>query len=372
MRHALCVTALLAAVVAALAGAVPDPGWLYVAPGRALALPADHASHPDFRLEWWYYTGNLDAADGRRFGYQLTFFRIGIERQPVNPSAWTVRDLYMAHFALTDVGRGTFHASEALSRQGIGWAGARTDTYSVWNSGWTARIDGGVHRLEAADRATGSRISLALEEGKPAALNGSLGFSQKGQDIGNASFYYSLTRMPTRGTITIDRQQIEVRGSSWMDHEFGTSLLEQGQTGWDWFSLQLDDGTDVMLYRLRRTDGSMDPHSSGTLSERDGRTQPLDLNRTVFTPGATWRSPATSATYPVAWRVSVPSASLDLVVSAVVDGQELAGLPSGVAYWEGAIDVSGTRAGHAVRGRGYLEMTGYAGRALGDVLNGGR
>ena len=372
MTRGSCAVAILALAVTTLLRAAPDAGWLHAAPGRRLVLPADHVSHPDYRLEWWYYTGNLDATDGRRFGYQLTFFRIGIDRQPVNPSVWTVRDLYMAHFAVTDVGRRTFHAAEALSRQGIGWAGARTDAYSVWNGGWTTRIEDGIHHLEAADRTSDMRLSLALQEGKPAALNGSDGFSQKGRDPGNASFYYSLTRMPTAGTISVGGRQVDVRGSSWMDHEFGTSLLEQGQTGWDWFSLQLDDGSDVMLYRLRRTDGSMDRYSSGTLSDRDGRTQRLDLERATFTPGTMWRSRATSATYPVEWRLSVPTASLDLNVRAVVEGQELARLSSGVAYWEGAIDVSGTRAGHAVRGRGYLEMTGYAGRALGDVLNGDR
>jgi predicted secreted hydrolase len=370
MIRALCLAASLALVLSGLLQAASDTGWLYAAAGRAIVLPADHVSHPDYRLEWWYYTGNLDASDGRRFGYQLTFFRVGIDPQPVNPSAWTVRDLYMAHFTVTDASRGTFHAAELLSRKGIGWAGARTDTYSVWNDGWSVRLDRGVHRLEAADRTTGTRLSLSVEEGKEATLNGDGGFSQKGQETGNASYYYSLTRMPTHGTITVAGQEVHVRGSSWMDHEFGTSLLERGQTGWDWFSLQLDDGSDVMLYRLRRTDGSMDPHSSGTASDTAGRSHRIDLERATFTPRRTWRSPATSATYPVEWRVSVPSAALELTVRAIVDGQELAGLPSGVAYWEGAIDVEGTRAGRTVRGRGYLEMTGYAGRSLSGVLNG--
>ena len=235
--------------------------WKEAAPSRRITLPADHASHPEYKLEWWYYTGNLDGGGGR-FGYQLTFFRIGVDPAPANPSRWAVRDLYMTHLALSDVNGHKYQFTERMNRSGPGWAGAETNRYHVWNETWQATIDaGGVHHLQAQTPAFA--IDLHLEEKRPPVLHGEHGYSRKGAAPGNASHYYSLTRMPTHGTITVDGRAIEITGLSWMDHEFGTSFLEPEQIGWDWFSIQLDDGRDLMIFQLRRADGSIDPRSSG-------------------------------------------------------------------------------------------------------------
>ena len=196
-------------------------------------------------------------------------------------------------------------------------------------------------------------------------LHGERGFSQKGSSVGNATHYYSLTRMPTEGFVTLDGERFAVTGDSWMDHEFGTSFLERNQQGWDWFSIQLADGADLMMFQMRRADGSLDPQSSGTLVRPGQPSRRLVASDFALTPGRIWSSTVSGARYPVEWRVSVPGEGLDLRVRPVVDAQELTGARSGVSYWEGAIDVEGTRAGQPVTGRGYLEMTGYAGRALG-------
>ena len=342
--------------------------WKDAEPGRTIRLPADHVSHPDYKVEWWYYTGNLDSADGRRFGYQLTFFRVGIDPAPSNPSRWSVRDLFMAHAAVTDASGRRHIFADRINRAGPGWAGAATETYRVWNERWQASLESpGVHRLVASTEAFG--LDLRLDEGRRLALHGHDGFSRKGAAPGNASFYYSLTRMPTRGTLTIDGRPMAVTGSSWMDHEFGTTFLEKEQVGWDWFAVQLDDGRDLMMFQLRRRDGTIDPRSSGTLVEPDGTLRRIEPESGfTLAPGRVWVSPLTGGSYPVEWRLRVPRESIDLVVTPVVDGQELrTGESTGVNYWEGAIDAKGRVRERDVRGRGYLEMTGYAGRGL-DAL----
>lgn len=357
----------------------PREGWKQAAPGQSLSFPADHASHPDYGIEWWYYSGNLDAASGRRFGYQLTFFRVGVDPQPSNPSRWSVRDLFVAHLAITDVSGRKHRFAERMNRGGPGLAGALADRYRVWNDDWSAALDAdGSHQLQAFDAGIG--LDLRLHQQRPAALHGERGYSRKGAQPGNASHYYSLTRMTTTGELTVAGERVAVTGMSWMDHEFGTSFLEPDQRGWDWLALQLDDGRDVMVYQLRRGDGSVDPRSSGTLVEPDGQTVPiwLDGGRSDSTglrgftlqPGRLWRSPATEARYPVAWQLHVPGASIDLAVEAVVEQQELAAAQAGgVSYWEGAIDVRGLVRGRPTKGRGYLEMTGYAGRPVGNLFS---
>ncbi len=363
------------AVLLAAGASAQSALWKEAAPGRGLVLPADHASHPDYKLEWWYYTGNLDAADGRRFGYQLTFFRVGVDPRPANPSRWAVRDLFMAHLALTDVNRQQHHFIERLNRSGPAWAGASTDTYRVWNENWEVTFaPGGVHRLQA--QSDGFGVDLQVLEDRPPVPHGVNGYSRKGSAPGNASYYYSLTRMPTRGTITVGGRAVEVTGQSWMDHEFGTSFLEDGQRGWDWFSIQLEDGRDLMLFQLRRSDGTIDPRSSGTLVERGPgsarpqRAMPITIESGFrLEPGRTWTSPASKARYPVAWRVLVPSARLDLTITSAVDAQELhTAASSGVSYWEGVIDVAGQSGDRPVKGRGDLEMTGYSGNPMSSLM----
>ena len=355
----------LAAVAILAVGLAAQDSWKQASRDYVVRLPQDHASHPAYRIEWWYYTGNLETDRGRRFGYQVTFFRVGIEKTPSNPSAFAVRDLLMAHVAVTDV-QGKRHLfAERLNRAGVGWAGASPRDLRVWNEDWEVRTDFGRHRLQARDPRFA--IDLTLTEDRVPVLHGDNGFSQKGAKPGNATHYYSLTRMPTDGFLSIEGERYAVKGESWMDHEFGTSFLEPEQQGWDWFSIQLADGTDLMMFQLRR-DGKPDPHSSGTLVAKGQPSRRLAAGDFTLAPGRTWTSPSSKGVYPVEWKIGVPGESLELTVRPVVDAQELTGPRSGVSYWEGAIDVEGTRAGKAVTGRGYLEMTGYAGPAMGNFF----
>ena len=342
--------------------------WKEAAAGYSFSFPRDHASHPDYKLEWWYYTGNVSAVDGRRFGFQVTFFRVGVDNAPANPSRWAVRDLFMTHLAVSDVKGQRYRYAERLSRGGPGLAGAAADRYQVWNEDWTASLDGtGHHVLRVLGDKAG--IDLVLEEGKAPIVHGLDGISQKGAKAGNASHYYSLTRMPTRGAVTIEGERVEVSGESWMDHEFGTTFLEADQRGWDWLSIQLEDGRELMLYQFRRAENSRDPRSSGTLIERDGRA--THLGNTDFTLTASTKAfrSANGAVYPLAWTIALPSRKLELQVSTPLENQELSlERSSGVAYWEGLIDVTGSEAGRRLSGRGYLEMTGYKG-SLGRMLS---
>ena len=350
-------------------GQETDAGWSHARAGRVLAFPADHASHPDYRIEWWYYTGNLAGVDGRRFGYQVTFFRVGVDRDPENPSVWSVRDLFMAHLAVTDLDGGRHLVSERLNRAGVAWAGARTDRLEVWNEDWRLDTDDTSHLLRAMSDDGRFGVDLRLDANRPPVLHGQDGFSQKGLQTGNASHYYSLTRMETTGELRLDGEMVRVAGLSWMDHEFGTTFLEPAQQGWDWFSLQLGDGTDLMAYVLRRRDGTVDAHSSGTLVRPNGLVVPLAAEDLELVPGREWVSPTSRARYPVEWVVRIPGESLRLEVRAAVDAQELHTEQStGVTYWEGAVVATGTSGGQPVAGRGYLEMTGYAGRPMSEVL----
>ena len=345
----------------------PSP-WKQATAGYRFAFPRDHASHPDYKIEWWYYTGNLKAKDGRRFGYQVTWFRVGIDHTPSNPSRWTIRDLYMTHLAVSDAAGQRYRFAEKLSRGGPGLAGADTHRYHVWNEDWTGTLnERGQHVLTAMSKDAG--IDLVLDEGKAPAINGVNGISQKGAREGNASHYYSLTRMPTRGTIMVDGERVDVEGLTWMDHEFGTSFLEPEQRGWDWLAIQLSDGRELMLYQLRRADGSRDPRSSGTLVNKDGSTVHLGNDDFTQAPGQARFKSANGTVYPVEWTIGIPAHAITLRVTTPLEDQELSLVRStGIAYWEGMIDVAGTSGSAKVTGSGYLEMTGYHG-SLGRVLS---
>jgi predicted secreted hydrolase len=358
----------LVAAICLLSFAFAQSDWKQALPGYQFDFSRDHASHPEHKIEWWYYTGNLTANDGHRFGYQLTFFRVGVDKQPQNPSRWAVRDLYMAHLAVTDIDGKQFKYAEKLNRAGVGWAGAETNVYRVWNEDWEAKHDDAKRTLlKAFDGDFG--IEFTLEPGKAPTIHGENGVSQKGTQLGNASHYYSQTRMPTRGVIVMNGARFAVAGDSWMDHEFGTSFLEKEQKGWDWFALQLEDGTDVMLYQFRRNDGALDSHTSGTLIDKAGKAMKLRANEFTLEPLAMWRSPQTTAEYPLKWRVKIPARNVELEVTATMENQELiTNSSTGVSYWEGAIVIAGTHNGKSVNGRGYLEMTGYAGAAMGTVF----
>jgi predicted secreted hydrolase len=361
---------LTTALCVAITAAISAVGWKDAAAGYRFEFPRDHASHPDYKIEWWYYTGNVQSPDGRRMGYQVTFFRVGVDQAPLNPSRWAVRDLYMTHLAVSvlDLGDRGYRFDERVNRAGPGIAGADSTTYRVWNEDWTAGLDAaGRHVIRAATGAS-LGVDLVLDPGKPPAINGVNGISQKGAREGNASHYYSLTRMPTRGRLFFDGVAIDVTGESWMDHEFGTTFLEAEQRGWDWLSIQLDDKRELMLYQLRRGDGSRDPRSSGTVVEADGRTTHLAATDFTLTAGSETFRAASGATYPIRWTIRVPGQQLVLEVSTPLENQELSTPGSGVSYWEGAVDFNGTSRGAPIRGHGYLEMTGYK-ASLGRVLS---
>jgi predicted secreted hydrolase len=324
---------------------------------RPLSFPADHGPHPDFRTEWWYYTGNLSTAAGRRVGFELTFFRIALAPDSVvRASAWATRQLYIGHFAISDIAGGRFHAFGRSSREALDLAGASASPFRVWLDDWSAEGDGPSARLRASEGDVA--IDLEVSAAKPVVAQGDRGLSRKGPEPGNASFYYSFTRMPARGVVRLGRETLEVTGEAWMDREWSTSALGSGVEGWDWFALQLDDGRELMFYLLRRRDGTIDPFSAGTLVAADGTTRVLEPGDVRIETLAHWRSPRSGVRYPARWRVSVPSADLRLEIEPRLADQELI---VGTRYWEGAVAVNGTAvAGRPIAGQGYVELVGYA------------
>jgi predicted secreted hydrolase len=329
-------------------------------PGYRFEFPRDFFNHPEYRTEWWYYTGNLHARDGHRFGFELTFFRQGVDREKKVRNVWDVEDVWLAHLALSDLDGGRFLHTERLNRAGAGVAGADAAQARVWNGNWQVRWSGGAEKLQAV--AERFQFQLDARPVKAPVVHGLDGVSQKSAGAGNASHYFSETRLDTRGRLTLDGKDYEVEGLSWMDHEFFSGQASSTLAGWDWFSLQLEDGSELMLYRLRRRDGSVEPFSSGTYVDAQGRSQHLGLSDFRLTPGKTWQSPATGGKYPVEWGMQVPSLGVELALRTGLADQELAGgSKASPSYWEGSIEVSGKKEGRPVKGTGYLEMTGYAG-----------
>ncbi len=339
--------------VAVLLSAAADPYRLAL-PGYKYDFPRDYFSHPEYQTEWWYYTGNLHASDGRKFGFELTFFRQGLSREMRPTNVWDMQDVWLAHLALSDIDGGHFFHSERLNRSGAGIAGADQAQRRVWNGNWQVRWTDRGERLEAvSDRV---EFDLTARSEKPLVIHGIDGISQKSEGIGKASHYFSETRLRTSGTVVIDGRKYLVDGLAWMDHEFFTHQLTSNQSGWDWFSLQFDDGSELMLYRLRLKDGTADPYSSGTYVDAQGRTKHLRRDDFALTPGKLWTK------YPIAWTIRIPSLSLEMSVATRLPQQELTGTnKASPTYWEGAIEVVGSKQGNAVKGVGYLEMTGYAG-----------
>jgi len=336
-----------------------DQGYAKALAPRVFHFPADHGPHSEFRTEWWYYTGNLETEEGRRFGFQLTFFRSALApTMPARQSAWATRQAWLAHFTVTDIADGRFHSFERWSRGTLGLAGARAEPFRVWLKDWAAEADGRPTfpmRLTAAEDKVA--IDLILRQGKPPVLQGEHGLSRKSAQPGNASYYYSLTRMPASGTVRIEGSSFAVTGFAWMDREWSTSSLGKDQVGWDWFSLQLSDGWDLMLYRLRRKDGAADPASSSTLIDPRGASRSLDLGGFQIEASGQWRSPRSGARYPTRWRLRIPEEDLDLEIRPLLADQEL---DVSFRYWEGAVGIEGSHRGLPVRGNGYVELTGYA------------
>jgi predicted secreted hydrolase len=337
-------------------------GFLRATPGRPYVFPRDHAAHPAYATEWWYYTGHLRDRDGGWYGYQLTFFRVGIAPPgSTRASAWATRNIYFAHFAITDEAHKTYSFRQRVSRGVLGEAGAETASYRVHIGDWSAALSGAAHVLNA--NGSGMAIHLEAVPTKPPAIHGENGISQKAEGAGHASYYYSLTRMATTGSLTLNGKTVTVSGTSWFDHEFGSNQLGPNQVGWDWFSLQMADGTEAMLYHMRDADGGVDPFSSGTLIAPNGGTTHLnrdDYNVEVL---AHWKSGTSGGNYPSRWRVRIPSRGWDLILTPTVRDQEIeASGGVGVTYWEGSVEVKGSANGVPISGRGYVELTGYAHR----------
>ena len=358
--------------LAELLGSDDTEGYSKATGPRTFHFPADHGPHPGFRNEWWYLTGNLDGEQGQRFGFELTFFRFalspegtgavprGAEPQPV--SAWRTNQVFIAHFAVTDEKNQQFHVAQRFSRGALGLAGAQGTPFKVWVEDWSIRdiqnqdeVAGTIQwELKAAEGDFALHLYLTGE--KQPVLNGLDGLSEKSSTEGNASYYYSISRLRSEGTLHIAGQNHTVSGLSWLDREWSSSALDAGQQGWDWFALQLSDGSDLMFYSIRRNDGSQDDHSAGTWISNNGEVRHLSQNEVEIVVTGEWKSPE-GGTYPSGWEIRVPGLDLLLTVKPLIDDQELF---TTVRYWEGAVDVSGQRSKQAIEGRGYVELTGYA------------
>jgi predicted secreted hydrolase len=360
--HATRVTQPGSSRLSELLGGARDAGFPLVLEPREFRFPSDHGPHPEYRNEWWYATGNLDGDDGRRFGFELTLFRFALSASPPeDASAWRSNQVYIGHLALTDVDTGSFRVAQRYSRGALGLAGATADPVRVWLEDWEMSVPpsgDGAAAMPWHIRAAGDDfgLDLTLAPAKDPVLNGRDGLSQKSAEPGNASYYYSLTRLDAVGTVAAGGMSRAVSGSAWIDREWGSSALARNQQGWDWFALQLEDGTELMYYQLRLDDGSIDAMSSGTWVLEDGRSRRLEAGDVILEVLDHWDSPA-GGRYPMGWRLAVPGIALDVRIRPVLESQELV---TNVRYWEGAVDVDGSRGDNRVRGRGYVELTGYA------------
>ncbi len=325
---------------------------------REFQFPQDHGPHFDYQPEWWYYTGNLDTADGKHFGYQLTFFRRGLTPgAPKRKSDFATNQIYFAHFAITDVGGNKHTFAERFSRGAAGLAGASGEPFKVWLEDWEVEAinaEGGAVHLRARDG--DQAVDLTLRAAKPIVAHGDRGLSSKSEEPGNASYYLGYTRMATEGQVTLSGHSVEVSGESWFDHEWSTSALGQDVIGWNWFALQLSDGRELMFYQFRLADGSMGPLSAGTLVQPDGGAVRLKVDEVQINVLDSWQSPESKGNYPSRWHVSIPSAQIDLTLEPWIAEQEMR---VSFPYWEGAVHFTGTSGGVAVTGNGYVELTGY-------------
>jgi predicted secreted hydrolase len=315
---------------------IAEPGWRY-------EFPRDHHAHPDFKTEWWYFTGNLNDESGRRLGYELTFFRQGI-RPPSERNAaasrFIVDDLRFAHFTVTDAAGKMFLFHQKASRSSFGEAGFDAGDRLAWIDSWNLRMNAdGLFELTA--NATDARVQLHLLPLKQPVVHGADGISQKAAGKGHASHYYSITRLQTTGTVRVKSDNFVVTGESWFDHEWASNQLAPGQAGWNWLSAQFEDKTELMLYQIRLTNGAIDPISSGTFVRADGRSVGLTRTDLQMTPEAFWKSKTTNANYPIGWRVAVPKEQLEFTIHPALPNQELVLDP--IIYWEGAFDLVGTR-----------------------------
>jgi predicted secreted hydrolase len=328
-------------------------------PGYRFEFPRDFFDHPGFQTEWWYFTGNLKSTNGRHYGFELTFFRQAVSRGSAEAATWDVKDIYLAHLALSDLDGQKFYHTERSNRAGPGIAGVSASSARIWNGNWQIQWEGADQELQAIDKQF--QLHLTLHPEKPPIIHGENGVSQKSEGAGHASYYISLTRLAAMGKLEINGETLGVSGLAWMDHEFFTHQLGADQIGWDWLSLQLEDKTELMLFRIRRKDGSADPFSAGTFVDARGKSTHLRADDFTLEPLAeNWTSPSTHATYPIAWKIVISKWEIELEAHTALATQELAGKTKiALSYWEGAIHLEGHRGKTPLGGVGYLEMTGY-------------
>jgi len=344
----------------------PAGAWEVALPGWKYEFPRDHGNHPTFKTEWWYFTGNLASAEGREFGYQLTFFRQGVrpaDGADIIPlSRFITTELKFAHFAVADLTKKKFHFADKFSRGAYGEAGFGEGKTLVWIKSWSCELIGN-HTFQLRAQTREMEVDLTLESSKPAVAHGANGVSPKSEGQGRASHYYSLTRLKTKGLLRLNAESHQVEGLSWFDHEWATNQLAAHQKGWDWFSLQFDDGTELMLFQIRTASGARDEFSSGTFVTSDGTPQAITFRDFELKPLESWQSKQSGGKYPIRWTIVIPKLNLHLEVRAAIEDQELHLQP--ISYWEGAIRAVGSRSGKPVQGKGYLEMTGYGSAIVG-------
>lgn len=344
-----------------------EAGYLAVTGPCNLTFPKDHGPHPGYRTEWWYYTGNLQTESGIRFGYQLTFFRSQIspsdskKNWPRPTSAWRAQQIYLGHAAVSDISGKRHLQAEQVARGALGLAGTSEtagDT-TIFIKNWRAQIGSDVHILKAVTDEFS--YELTLKPAKQPVPHGQAGYSRKGSTPQRASCYYSVTRLISDGTLTVGGKTMKVGGLTWMDHEFSTAPLEPGLVGWDWFSLQLSDRTEIMLYQFRNEKGGLSPNSSGTFIDPFGNSRHLTEDDFKIDVLDQWKSPHSKALYPTRWQLTIFPLSIQLSVDADLSDQEMqTSASTGMTYWEGSVSVSGSAANRPVKGMGYVELTGYA------------
>jgi predicted secreted hydrolase len=331
------------------------------------SFPRDHGAHEGYRTEWWYYTGNLKSASNKHYGFQLTFFRTqlvppGEEKAwPANPSAWRTKDLFFAHAALSDLAGKRFYHDERVARGAVGMAGVeqKGGSTTVFLDNWSALLGPETHGLSAVTDAF--TLDLSCKPVKPVAVHGREGYSLKGENPESASCYYSFTRLETSGAITVREVHETVHGTAWMDHELSSAPLEKDLTGWDWFGLQLNDRTEVMIYLLRLDSGGYSPASSGTFVKSSGETVHLSRDDFEVKVLEHWKSPHSGALYPSRWHIRILPLNVELSILPNLADQELITTrTTRVTYWEGSVSISGLSRDKSVDGVGYVEMTGYA------------
>lgn len=340
--------------VSARMGGIPDAGFKRVIEPRPMSFPRDHGPHPEYATEWWYFTGNLTDSSSRAWGYQLTLFRVGLKPgQVINDSDWRSHQIMMGHFAISDIHGQQHYSRERFSRIALGLAGAEALPLKVWLGSWSIKGDSkeSLFPLRLKADTTDFAIDFTINSpSKKLVLQGDQGFSQKGAGAGNASYYYSYTRLETSGSIRLGSAFNPVQGNSWFDREWSSSALAADQSGWDWFALQLDDGRDLMFYRLRDKQHKAQAFSRGVLVSKDGRVEQLTLVNTRLEPIDYWRN-SIDVLYPLAWRLQVPHQGIDVNIQAAFPDQEM---EHSVRYWEGAVRIDGSH-----QGKGYLELSGY-------------